>query len=132
MYVMGMYHALYIKGIHLWMSWVTVHSLNDDIYINTLYLLVINTVTMNPSPHSFMKNLGPHSLMDMNPEQIKEMISKLEIIPCPEYDGIMWPSFMPFRIKGAEKAIKEIMAFPSRESDIMICTHGKSGEFLDL
>lgn len=82
---------------------------------------------MNPSPHSFMKNLGPHSLMDMNPEQIKEMISKLEIIPCPEYDGIMWPSFMPFRIKGAEKAIKEIMAFPSRESDIMICTHGKSG-----
>jgi len=87
---------------------------------------------MNPSPQSLMKNLGPHSFMGMNPEQIKEMVSNVEIIPCPEYDGIRWPTFMPFRFKGAEKAIKEIMALTSRESDILICTHVKSGEFLDL
>ena len=41
---------------------------------------------MNPSPQSPMKNQGSRSFMDMTPEQIKEMMSKIEIIPCPEYD----------------------------------------------
>ncbi|CAG2208059.1 SULT1 [Mytilus edulis] len=45
----------------------------------------------------------------------------------PEWDGISYPSFIPFREKGAEKAIQDIMGFKSRESDILLATHCKSG-----
>jgi hypothetical protein len=55
-------------------------------------------------------------------------MAQIQPIPCIEYDGIKWPTFIPFRVKGAQKAIKDIMEYPSRESDILICTHAKSGE----
>lgn len=73
-------------------------------------------------------NLSPQKLMAMKQEELKEIMAQIQPIPCIEYDGIKWPTFIPFRVKGAEQAIKDIMEYPSRESDILICTHAKSGE----
>jgi len=65
--------------------------------------------------------------MDINPEEIKKQMEALESIPCPEFEGISFPSFSPFRMKGIEKAVNDMRDFQSRESDILICTHSKSG-----
>ncbi|VDI49770.1 Hypothetical predicted protein [Mytilus galloprovincialis] len=65
--------------------------------------------------------------MEMKLEDMKTMVEKLESVPQPEWDGISYPSFIPFREKGAEKTIQDIMDFKSRESDIILATHCKSG-----
>lgn len=65
--------------------------------------------------------------MEMKLEDMKTIMEKLEPVPQPEWDGISYPSFIPFREKGAEKAIQDIMGFKSRESDILLATHCKSG-----
>lgn len=54
-------------------------------------------------------------------------MSQLELIPCEEYDGIKWPTFISFRTKGAERVLEDVMAFQSKETDILICTSCKSG-----
>ncbi|VDI67031.1 Hypothetical predicted protein [Mytilus galloprovincialis] len=67
--------------------------------------------------------------MEMSAEMmkaIKEMKS-MPPVPWPEYEGIPYPTFLTFRNKGAEQTIQGIKDFQSRETDIMICTHSKSG-----
>jgi hypothetical protein len=39
--------------------------------------------------------------MTMKQEEIKEIMAQIQPIPCIEYDGIKWPTFLPFRVKGA-------------------------------
>ncbi|CAC5384218.1 SULT1 [Mytilus coruscus] len=58
---------------------------------------------------------------------MKKMMKGLKPVPLPEFDGVFYPSFIPFREKGAEKALQDITNFQSRDTDVMICTYGKSG-----
>ncbi|XP_076115733.1 sulfotransferase 1C4-like isoform X1 [Mytilus galloprovincialis] len=67
--------------------------------------------------------------MDIPPEMMKaiEQMKSLPPVPWPEYEGIPYPAFLTFRMKGAEQLIQGIKNFQSRETDILICTHSKSG-----
>lgn len=55
------------------------------------------------------------------------MLAQLEKVPQPEFEGVSYPSFMPFRKKEAKNVIEDIMNVKSRDSDIIICTYAKSG-----
>ncbi|XP_076115878.1 sulfotransferase 1C4-like isoform X2 [Mytilus galloprovincialis] len=65
--------------------------------------------------------------MALDLEKIKKIRESLEPVPLPEHDGVCYPSFLPFREKGAEQALKDITNFQSSDTDIMICTYAKSG-----
>ncbi|CAC5400030.1 SULT1 [Mytilus coruscus] len=59
------------------------------------------------------------AFLDM--EKIKKIRESLKPVPLPEHDGVCYPSFPPFREKGAEQALQDITNFLSRDTDIMIC-----------
>ncbi|CAC5371700.1 SULT1 [Mytilus coruscus] len=63
--------------------------------------------------------------MDM--EKFRELMKATKPGPFPEFEGIRYPPSPPFREKGAEKALQDILQIQSRESDFMICTYPKSG-----
>ncbi|XP_052066941.1 sulfotransferase 1B1-like isoform X1 [Mytilus californianus] len=63
--------------------------------------------------------------MDM--EKFGELMKAKEPGPWPEFEGIRYPPAPPFREKGVEKALQDILHFQSRESDLLICTYPKSG-----
>ncbi|CAC5400913.1 SULT1 [Mytilus coruscus] len=65
--------------------------------------------------------------MALDMEKMKKIRESLKPIPLPEHDGVCYPSFLPFREKGAEQTLKDITNFQSRDTDIMICTYAKSG-----
>ncbi|VDI45767.1 Hypothetical predicted protein [Mytilus galloprovincialis] len=60
-------------------------------------------------------------------EEKRKMLAKLEKVPQPEFEGVSYPSFSPFRKKEAKNVIEDIMNVKSRDSDIIICTYAKSG-----
>ncbi|XP_052066943.1 sulfotransferase 1C4-like isoform X2 [Mytilus californianus] len=62
--------------------------------------------------------------MDM--EKFGELMKAKEPGPWPEFEGIRYPPAPPFREKGVEKALQDILHFQSRESDLLICTYPKS------
>lgn len=66
----------------------------------------------------------------MNEEEEKkmlEMVKQMKAIPMPIYEGMALPTFPLIREKGVEKVIDDIMNLQTRETDILICTLGKSG-----
>ncbi|CAC5414464.1 SULT1 [Mytilus coruscus] len=65
--------------------------------------------------------------MELQLEEKKKMLATLEQVPHPEFEGVSYPSFIPFRKKGAKNVIEDIMNVKSRDSDIIICTYAKSG-----
>ncbi|CAC5414040.1 SULT1 [Mytilus coruscus] len=67
--------------------------------------------------------------MESHLGKMKKMMKGLKPVPLPEFDGVFYPSFIPFREKGAEKSLQDITNFQSRDTDVMICTYSKSGAY---
>lgn len=62
----------------------------------------------------------------MDEESLKQLLL-IRPVPLPVFQGIILPSFQPFRDRGVEAIIKEINDFQSRPSDVLICGFPKSG-----
>ena len=63
-----------------------------------------------------------------NETLIKMYMSTIKPQPWPTFEGVKYPSFIPFRMKGIDNHIRDVMNFKSRETDILITTYSKSGK----
>lgn len=53
--------------------------------------------------------------MESHEEKMNKIMKGFKSVPLPEFDGVLCPSLLPFREKGAEKALQDITNFKSRD-----------------
>ena len=54
---------------------------------------------------------------------VKMYMSTIKPQTWPTFEGVKYPSCIPFRMKGIDNHIRDVMNFKSRETDILITTY---------